>query len=215
MTNELDFTIGEVAAMLGMAPATIRAWERRYQAAEPRRSAAGRRRYTIDDITELHRVKALIASGRRSVRLAVLEAQGSAPPHPFPVRSVVPSGGSPLPWKAVVDAIPGVVLFLSSEGRILDVNRSAAETFGVSSGGLTVGPRFVDLVHSHDRGKAVKLYSPPLQERRAWEVNMRTTPPRTYSFDSRLIGGPEGVVILLMGRTVECADPEAVVPSPR
>ena len=213
MTDELEFSVGEVAAMLGMTPSTIRVWERRYQAVEPRRTVGGRRRYTIDDVSELHRIKVLVAAGGRSVKLAVLEAHGSAPAAPA---AVAPSAAPPerpaLPWKAVADQLPSLVLFLSRDGRVLDANQSLAETFGMSLDDLA-GVRFTDFVHPHDRAKAVKLYATPLRERHGWELNLRTAPPRTCSFDSRLVGYPQGEVIMLIGRAVECAASEADSPS--
>jgi len=63
-----DATIGcyrikTVARLTGIAPGTIRAWERRYGVVVPSRSAGGQRTYTDRDVAKLHRVKAMLDTG--------------------------------------------------------------------------------------------------------------------------------------------------------
>lgn len=52
--DEATFNIGAVAQLTGVKPETIRSWERRYGLPEPRRSAAGHRRYRRDDIAVIN-----------------------------------------------------------------------------------------------------------------------------------------------------------------
>ena len=205
MNGALEFAIGEVAAMLGMTPATVRVWERRYGALQPRRTGGGRRRYTVDDIAELHRIKVLLASGRRSVKLAVLEAHGSVPTPPPAASAAELKESSHVPWRAAADALSSLVIFVATTGRILDGNVAAAEVFARSIPGLT-RLRFVDLVQPPDRAKAVKLYAAQLVERSGWELNLRVRPAGTYSFDSTIVVGDSGRLLMLIGTEAGCAD---------
>ena len=62
MTEEPTFRIGEVALMVGLSTHTIRIWERRYRLTRLWRSAAGNRRYRVDEVQLLQRVMYLIDS---------------------------------------------------------------------------------------------------------------------------------------------------------
>jgi DNA-binding transcriptional MerR regulator len=59
----MTYRIKRVAHLTGINPATLRAWERRYQLLTPRRSAAGYRLYTDEDVAILARIKRLIDEG--------------------------------------------------------------------------------------------------------------------------------------------------------
>ncbi|MGM0595085.1 MAG: MerR family transcriptional regulator [Pseudomonadota bacterium] len=55
--------IGRVADLTGIAPVTLRAWERRYGLPTPRRTASGHRLYSMDEVALLRRVLGLMESG--------------------------------------------------------------------------------------------------------------------------------------------------------
>ena len=59
----MTYRIKRVAHLTGINPATLRAWERRYQLLTPRRSPAGYRLYTDEDVAILARIKRLIDEG--------------------------------------------------------------------------------------------------------------------------------------------------------
>ena len=59
------FSIGAVARMVELAPATIRTWETRYGLVTPERSGGGQRLYSRDQVEQLRFVKAQIGQGRR------------------------------------------------------------------------------------------------------------------------------------------------------
>lgn len=62
--NESDgYAIAAVAHLTGLDPHTIRAWERRYGAVRPRRTAGGTRRYADGDVVRLRLMKALTECG--------------------------------------------------------------------------------------------------------------------------------------------------------
>lgn len=58
--------IGSVAHELGVAPSTLRTWERRYRLVVPARGSAGQRLYTADQVASLRRLLTLIRAGTRA-----------------------------------------------------------------------------------------------------------------------------------------------------
>ena len=82
------YSIGHVAEQVGISPATLRAWERRYAIVSPKRTAGDYRVYSRDDLRLLHAMKRLIDAGwsssfaaREAMRQRDLidAAPGSAP----------------------------------------------------------------------------------------------------------------------------------------
>jgi DNA-binding transcriptional MerR regulator len=55
--------VGELARRVGVAPETLRAWERRYGVLRPQRTEAGYRVYGIADVARARRMRELIESG--------------------------------------------------------------------------------------------------------------------------------------------------------
>jgi DNA-binding transcriptional MerR regulator/methylmalonyl-CoA mutase cobalamin-binding subunit len=70
-TSERTYEIHEVAELTGLAPARLRAWERRYEVVRPRRMANGYRAYTADQVALLRAFARLIEGGERIGDLAV------------------------------------------------------------------------------------------------------------------------------------------------
>ena len=69
-TAERTYEIHEVAELTGLAPARLRAWERRYEVVRPRRMANGYRAYTADQVALLRAFARLIEGGERIGDLA-------------------------------------------------------------------------------------------------------------------------------------------------
>ncbi len=59
------YEIHEVALLTGLAPARLRAWERRYDVVRPRRMGNGYRAYTADQVALLRAFARLIEAGER------------------------------------------------------------------------------------------------------------------------------------------------------
>lgn len=57
------FPISRIAELTGIPPVTLRAWERRYGLPKPQRTAGGHRVYSLQEVTLLKRVSALMAQG--------------------------------------------------------------------------------------------------------------------------------------------------------
>jgi DNA-binding transcriptional MerR regulator len=62
-SSEGIYSIGAVASMLGLPPATLRTWEERYGAVLPRRTAAGHRLYSRDQVEQLRFITTEIENG--------------------------------------------------------------------------------------------------------------------------------------------------------
>ncbi|MFD3655648.1 MerR family transcriptional regulator [Streptomyces sp. NPDC058620] len=89
------FTTGEVARRLGVAPTTVRSWDRRYGLGPALRTGGKHRRWTAADIARLERMCALTTTGlppAEAARLAREEppSDGASPP-----RRATPRGTPP------------------------------------------------------------------------------------------------------------------------
>ena len=190
--------------MTGLSPHTIRAWERRHDALRPRRSPAGQRQYTTDDVDFLIRVKQLTRARGLSLKLAVLEARGVLPAAegstpPSEVGAIQADGHSET-WRSVADLLPYLMMLLDGRGRIVDANIPVARAVGRLRRELQ-GVRFVDLVEPYDRAKAAKVFKAPMQQRRGWEINLKTRSLRgLFSFDCWPIRRQQGFVMACIGR---------------
>jgi DNA-binding transcriptional MerR regulator len=69
---EPSYRIGAVARLTGVAPDTLRVWERRHGAVVPFRSAKGSRLYSQQDVARLALIKRLVDSGDAISRVANL-----------------------------------------------------------------------------------------------------------------------------------------------
>ncbi len=101
---DLGLTVGAVARRLGVAPATLRTWDRRYGLGPSQHSAGSHRRYNAADIARLELMRRHVLSGvpAADAARAALEAgdPGAASPPEPPTRGTRPGGGR-------VVAIPG------------------------------------------------------------------------------------------------------------
>ncbi len=69
--SDRTYEIHEVAELTGLAPARLRAWERRYDVVRPRRMGNGYRAYTGDQVALLRAFARLIEAGERIGDLVV------------------------------------------------------------------------------------------------------------------------------------------------
>jgi PAS domain-containing protein len=206
--SEVTFAIGEVAAMLGISPHTIRAWERRHVVVRPVRTAAGQRRYTPDDVELLRQIKHERHVHGLSMRVATMTAQGLVVPdtgEPSPPAAIVEGGADPV--RMVADLVSEVVVLVDPGGRIVHANTTFVRFCDLLLGQLR-GTPFADLVDPFDRAKAVQLYQPPLRQRRGWELSLRTARRSAFfSFDCWPVTTAEGPTLVLVGRDLATAAP--------
>ncbi|QNE73410.1 MerR family transcriptional regulator [Streptomyces finlayi] len=74
--QDAGFTTGEVARRLGVAPTTVRSWDRRYGLGPPLHTGGKHRRWTAADIARLERMCALTATGlppAEAARIALVD----------------------------------------------------------------------------------------------------------------------------------------------
>ena len=203
MSEEPTFSVSEVAAMVGLSTHVIRVWERRYGLLRPPRSSAGHRRYGLEDVQLLRRVKQTIDARGVTVKLAVLEAQSGLGEIAGPALA----GGGPAevprddsPWRAAADLLPQPILLVDAAGRIADANIAFARVGGFIRERLR-GTRFVELVDPYDRAKAATVWRDPGRPRRGWELNLRTPMGSgLYSFDCWPLLSRGHHLVVLIGR---------------
>jgi DNA-binding transcriptional MerR regulator len=156
MSDQVLFSIGEVASIVGLSPHTIRAWERRHGLLRPRRTSSGQRRYTTDDMALLLQVKHAAARHGVSLKVAARSAQGELS---VPALELPPStaggviDGEPVPergarvsiWRAGADLMPEMMVILDIDGSVSAANRAASEVLGIAPDQI-VGRQFADLL---------------------------------------------------------------------
>src|SRR4051812_42309796 len=82
--------IGELSRRVDVEPALLRAWEKRYELLQPRRSEGNFRLYSLEDVARVWAMKGHLARGLAAAEAARL-ALTEAPPGP-PATSTETSG---------------------------------------------------------------------------------------------------------------------------
>jgi PAS domain-containing protein len=211
---EPTLSIGEVAALVGETPHTLRAWERRIGIVQPRRSGSNHRRYSLEDVERLIRVKRTRLARGVSLTLAAQEVEAVIPTLPLPGGIV---GDLPLAsphttdgltdvdamtWRLVADLLSQLVLVLDNRGRILNANVAVARLLNLTRGAVR-NLMLADLVDPHDRAKAVVLYRSPIERHRGWELHLRRGKTvGLWSFDSQAAVVKGTMVVVLFGSPV-------------
>jgi methanogenic corrinoid protein MtbC1 len=133
MAESTGFPIGFVSLRTGLSTHVIRAWERRYHAVRPRRSASGRRLFTQSDIDRLLLLKRVLKNGHSISHIAGLDsfelvelAESTTTTHDSPhVDSQQPAGITP--QEIIGSSLKAVAML---DGRALHcILRQAAATF--------------------------------------------------------------------------------------
>jgi DNA-binding transcriptional MerR regulator len=73
MADSVQFPIGYVSMMTGVSAHSLRAWERRYRAVTPTRTASGHRLYSQEDIDRIALLKQAIDAGHHISHVAGLD----------------------------------------------------------------------------------------------------------------------------------------------
>jgi PAS domain-containing protein len=213
-----DFRIGEVAALVGLSPATIRAWERRHGIVAPGRSRFQHRRYSSDDVETLRRVRDIVRDGTTLKAALAATRTGTAPSSDRgDLQPDLPRKGgggeastgtearNPLPappdsgtWGMVTDLMRELIVVVDGGGRIVEANVAVARITGTLRGQLR-GMPFADLVEPFDRAKAVVACRAPFRQLAGWELNLRTG-HTLYSFDCWPLRAGGRPLLAMIGR---------------
>ncbi|WP_454049642.1 MerR family transcriptional regulator [Cellulomonas sp. Marseille-Q8402] len=104
-------TVAAVAARLGVAPATLRTWDRRYGLGASEHSAGGHRRYSAGDLARLMAMRSLTLDGVPPSDAARLAREGTSTPAPAPGSTrhlaAVPDGAGGPAGADLADDVPG------------------------------------------------------------------------------------------------------------
>lgn len=109
------YTIKRAAGLVGVSESTLRAWERRYGVASPRRTEAGYRLYDDDDVRTLSLMHSLVRQGWSARQAAEETRRRAAPEGPGPAGDV---GDPAAAAEALVDA--AATLDAPGLARLLD-----------------------------------------------------------------------------------------------
>lgn len=203
--NDL-YSIGEVAALLGVSTHTIRAWERRHGILSPARTQTHHRRYRDEDVELLRDVKRAIDLNGFSLRVAFQAVSGVVEPARAPEGMVrtprlmpaISAPGEAEIWRTVADVLPELILIVDDQGNIVETNVAVARAIGGVRQRIK-GRKLIELVDPFDREKASLLYRPRLRNARSWELNITTASgARLYSFQtSTLRQGERGLLVMV------------------
>jgi MerR family transcriptional regulator, light-induced transcriptional regulator len=108
-TTPLGVRIGELSRRVGVAPETLRAWERRYGVLRPRRTGGGYRVYDRDDEARARRMRELIEGG-----WAAAEAANAVATQPPGAEAAEPPGVTEAPRDATLALLAPLVRFDSA-----------------------------------------------------------------------------------------------------
>jgi DNA-binding transcriptional MerR regulator len=103
--SEGSYEIHEVAELTGLAPARLRAWERRYEVVRPQRMPNGYRAYTAGQVALLRAFARLIEAGERIGDLAGRPASEVLAQADARVQTRAPDGS---PHAALIEAVQGL-----------------------------------------------------------------------------------------------------------
>ncbi|HTT54064.1 MAG TPA: MerR family transcriptional regulator [Streptosporangiaceae bacterium] len=141
MADDVGFSVGAVARRLGVAPSTLRTWNRRYGIGAQDLSPGRHRRYTAEDITRLEHMQRLILRGASpadaaQAALASAVAQLRAPVLDIPAMRSGPghgAGGQRLALPGASPAARGLAraALAMDDGLMNEIIRTALARDGV------------------------------------------------------------------------------------
>ena len=185
------FSIGEAAAIIGVSTHVLRSWERRLSLDLNNRTPSNQRRYGIDDIHRLMRIRHL--HEKAGLPLVESAARALAKNHPPPdARYGLGGAGIDQFWAGLLDTLPEVLIVIDERGRVTAANAVARAKLGVRTGGTfsslaPVGWRQVYSAIRSARGRG---------EPRLLAMRARSG---TIVMEARVesVGAPDGPVVLI------------------
>jgi hypothetical protein len=156
--DEPRFTVAAVASRLGVAPATLRTWDRRYGVGPSAHAFGSHRRYTSRDIERLLVMRRLVVDGvppSEAARVALRTDR----PTPAPTADLGPSAEEPLPGSLLPDEpvgdepaagaeppVSGVAPAGGGGGRVLAMPGATPEVRGLARAAMALDARTMTAV---------------------------------------------------------------------
>jgi len=137
MTDIVGFSVGAVARRLGVAPSTLRTWNRRYGIGAGELSPGKHRRYTSEDITRLEHMQKLILRGAAPADAA--RAAMAAPVVRVPAQTGPDSAGAGMAARAAGGEPGGRAVVLVPGGAEAGAETGGRELDGFTDDGLPAG----------------------------------------------------------------------------
>lgn len=122
----MHYTVRQASALTGIAPDTLRAWERRYGVVTPLRTESRYRLYDDEDLERLRMMARLVRSGTPASLAAKQVEDALAPRLPREPRGPAPEESAPVGTDPVVPPVEPAVDALALAARTLD--RAGLET---------------------------------------------------------------------------------------
>lgn len=143
-----SLTVAAVARRLGVAPATLRTWDRRYGLGPSARSAGSHRRYSAEDVARLDLMRRLVNAGAPPGEAARAALAAEVTPEPVlgpgaaagPVPARPRAGGDPADPAAVdlVDAFPELADLDPHDEPLLVAASAASAVRGLARAAATL-----------------------------------------------------------------------------
>jgi MerR family transcriptional regulator, light-induced transcriptional regulator len=136
--TDARLTVAAVARRLGVAPATLRTWDRRYGLGPTLHTAGAHRRYSRSDIARLEAMRRLVLDGvapADAARIALHQELGDGPDRPPPGPSGRLSVPDPPPAGAPVPTGGGAG---GPGGRVLALPGASAEVRGLARAAMAL-----------------------------------------------------------------------------
>lgn len=127
-------TVAAVARRLGVAPTTLRTWDRRYGLGPSARASGAHRRYTAEDVARLEAMRRLVLAGVTPAEAARVALQETSSPPTLRSASHVTR---PEPDSAVAD-LTAATRFAGTGGRVLSLGRGTPQTRGLARAAMSL-----------------------------------------------------------------------------
>ena len=229
--TEARHSIAVVARRTGISQLVLRAWERRYSAVVPERTATGRRRYTDQDVEKLMLLQALTGAGHRIGDVANLGADDlRSLAAELPVETAVAPRGGPREASELLDQALAATAALDSRGleqvlerALLDLSKPVLRTQLLAPLLAEIGNRWEDgrlrVSHEHMASSIVAAFLNSLNARQKVPTGAPVVAVATPAGQQHELGAlmaasvalEAGLEVLYLGRDMPAEDLAAAV----
>ncbi|MEI6231269.1 MAG: MerR family transcriptional regulator [Actinomycetes bacterium] len=140
VSSEAGLTVAILARRLGVAPATLRTWDRRYALGPSERTAGSHRRYSSEDIARLDVMRRLLNQGIAPQEAARIAKSQDVSAQAALVLASLVGGAEEVGDDTVVDVTPFARPFVSEPGgaEVYSISSGIASVRGVASAAMSL-----------------------------------------------------------------------------